>query len=103
MVAVLIIGATRGLGASLANAYASDAQNIVYGTTRSSSSPRGGSISQSVNWVTDIDLTNPDVGRALVNELGLLGVGNGMVEGCLKGFDVLVWSSLYHYGRLLRH
>jgi NAD(P)-dependent dehydrogenase (short-subunit alcohol dehydrogenase family) len=92
MVAVLIIGATRGLGAALANAYARDAQNIVYGTTRASSAPRGGSISEAVNWITDVDLMNPSVGRVLVNQLGLLGVGNGMVGAnrSVKGFDVVV-------------
>jgi NAD(P)-dependent dehydrogenase (short-subunit alcohol dehydrogenase family) len=92
MVAVLIIGATRGLGAALANAYASDVQNAVYGTTRSSSAPRGDSILPSVNWVTNVDLMDPNVGLALVDQLGLLGVGNGMVEGegSFKGFDVVV-------------
>jgi NAD(P)-dependent dehydrogenase (short-subunit alcohol dehydrogenase family) len=95
MVAILIIGATRGLGAGLANAYASDTRNVIYGTTRSSSAPRGDSISPSVNWVTDVDLMNPNVGRSLVNQLGLLGVGNGMVEGegSVKGFDVVVCMS----------
>src|SRR3712207_28179 len=42
MPVVLIVGATRGLGASLAKAYASEPTNQVLATARSSSPPEDG-------------------------------------------------------------
>jgi hypothetical protein len=39
MPTILIVGATRGLGAALANLYASSLSNTVFGTTRSASNP----------------------------------------------------------------
>lgn len=94
MVSVLIVGATRGLGASLANAYASDPSNVVFGTTRSAAGPTDDKISKKVNWIPHIDLMSPDVGGNLVNQLGTFGVGNRMVDGGVKGFDVVVCSTL---------
>lgn len=88
---ILVIGATRGLGASLANLYSSQPHTTVYGTTRSSSAPPSDEkLSKSIIWVPNIDLLNPDVGGMLVNQLGMLGIGGGMVEGGVKGFDVVV-------------
>jgi NAD(P)-dependent dehydrogenase (short-subunit alcohol dehydrogenase family) len=87
---ILIIGATRGLGASLANAYASEPSNTVYGTTRSSAAPSDDKISKAVNWVPNIDLVSPGVGKALVNQLGMLGVGGGMIEKGIHTFDIVV-------------
>lgn len=88
---ILIIGATRGLGASLAKAYAANSSNIVYGTTRSSSGPAF----ENVKWVPNIDAMSPSIGKNLVNQLGLLGVGGGMVEGGVKGFDVVIITAGY--------
>jgi NAD(P)-dependent dehydrogenase (short-subunit alcohol dehydrogenase family) len=90
MPSVLIIGATRGLGASLANTYASDPSNTVYGTTRSSTAPSDDKISKAVKWVPNIDLMSPAVGKTLVNQLGMLGVSGGMVETGIHGFDIVV-------------
>ena len=90
MPTILIIGATRGLGASLATTYASDSKNIVYGTTRSSSGPSEPKLSKDIKWVPHINLMSPSVGSSLVNQLGMLGLGGGMVEGGPKGFDVVV-------------
>ncbi len=87
---VLIIGATRGLGASLANTYASQPHTIVYGTTRSSSPPSSDKLSKEIIWVPNIDLMSPNCGKSLVNQLGMLGVGGGMTEGGLRRFDVVV-------------
>jgi len=62
---VLIVGATRGLGLSLAKLYATGKQHDVYGTTRSDSpGPLDG-----VKWLTGIDLMKPDVGDRLVQQL----------------------------------
>ncbi len=90
MVNVLIIGATRGLGAALANAYAKDSSNTVFGTTRSSAGPSDEKYHKAITWVPQIDLMSPGVGAALVNQLGMLGISGGMVEGGVKHVDVVV-------------
>jgi NAD(P)-dependent dehydrogenase (short-subunit alcohol dehydrogenase family) len=73
---ILIIGATRGLGASLANAYATHANTTVYGTTRSwEESPPG--LDEKIKWVTRIDLIEKDAGKKLVGGLKALGVEGG--------------------------
>ncbi|TVY57843.1 putative oxidoreductase [Lachnellula suecica] len=82
---ILIIGATRGLGASLANLYASTPSNKVYGTTRSAHAPKHHS--SAITWVPHIDLSREGVGEALVK--GLQGV---KVEG---GFEVVVITAGY--------
>jgi NAD(P)-dependent dehydrogenase (short-subunit alcohol dehydrogenase family) len=87
---VLIIGATRGLGASVANQYASQPDTTVFGTTRSPAGPKGGKLSEKIIWVPNIDVSEEGVGKNLVNQLGLLGGGGGMVEGGVVGFGVVV-------------
>jgi NAD(P)-dependent dehydrogenase (short-subunit alcohol dehydrogenase family) len=87
---ILIIGATRGLGASLANAYAAQPNTTVFGTTRQSAGPTNGKIDEKVLWIPNIDVSNSGVGARLVNQLGMLGGGGGMVEGGTKAFDVVV-------------
>ena len=88
---VLIIGATRGLGASLANNYASQTDTIVFGTTRSSTGPpKDGKLNEKIVWVPNIDVSDSAVGVRLVNQIGSLGGGGGMVEGGIKAFDVVV-------------
>ncbi|XP_044721589.1 short chain dehydrogenase domain-containing protein [Hirsutella rhossiliensis] len=68
MSSVLIVGATRGLGASLAKQYAARAGAAVYGTTRSQSVPPG--FPPQVKWLPGIDLMDAGVGEALVKQLG---------------------------------
>lgn len=67
MSSVLIVGATRGLGASLVKQYAKAAGNTVYGTTRSSQGPGG--FPEQVKWITGIDPTQPNVGEKLASSL----------------------------------
>lgn len=78
MVSVLIVGGTRGLGASLAKRYASQAGNTVYATARSSSAPDG--FPDNVQWLHGVDLTKPDVGDTLA---GQLSKGKGKGKGAL--------------------
>jgi NAD(P)-dependent dehydrogenase (short-subunit alcohol dehydrogenase family) len=85
---VLIIGATRGLGASLANAYADQKDTTVFGTTRSAAAPKG--LNERIAWIPHIDVSDSGVGARLVNQLGSLGGGGGMVEGGVKAFDIVV-------------
>ncbi|KAH8662099.1 oxidoreductase [Xylariales sp. PMI_506] len=67
MPSTLIIGATRGLGASLTKEYGARNHGSVYATARSASAPDG--FPENVKWLTKIDLMNPDVGNELVNQL----------------------------------
>lgn len=54
---ILIVGATRGLGASLTKQYASNSQNKVYCTTRSEQTPTSPK-AENILWVPNIDLTS---------------------------------------------
>lgn len=65
---VLVIGATRGLGAEITKAYANDTGSTVYGTTRSATAPTG--FPESVQWLPEVDLMQPTVGDHLVSLLG---------------------------------
>lgn len=69
MVSVLVVGATRGLGASLTKQYASKSSNIVFGTARSTSTPTDSP--KIVQWLHDVDLVNPNVGDKIVSQLQL--------------------------------
>lgn len=82
---ILIIGATRGLGVSLANAYATQPDTTVYGTTRSTSGPQG--LNEKIVWVTDIDVSEGDIGKKLLNQLGKLEADGG---GEVRRFDTVV-------------
>jgi NAD(P)-dependent dehydrogenase (short-subunit alcohol dehydrogenase family) len=79
---ILIIGATRGLGASLVNQYARQEGTIVYGTTRSAEPPKKG-LDERIVWVKSVDVSERDVGERLVSQLDSL-------VGGVKGFDVVV-------------
>lgn len=82
---VLIIGATRGLGAALVKQYASRGQSTkVYATTRKDSAPSSGS-PDDVQWLAGIDLMDSSVGDVLVAKL------KEKLDGKL---DVLVGSSI---------
>jgi short-subunit dehydrogenase len=67
MALILVVGATRGLGASLTKQYAEKGGNTVYGTTRSSEGPQDFPVD--VKWLPDIDLMQPNVGEKLANLL----------------------------------
>jgi hypothetical protein len=45
---------------------------------------------EKIVWVPHIDVSERDVGGKLVNQLGVLGGGGGMVEGGVKKLDVVV-------------
>ncbi|KAF5573298.1 3-oxoacyl-reductase [Fusarium pseudoanthophilum] len=67
MPVILIVGATRGLGASLTKKYAEKSENIVYGTTRSSEGPKDSP--SGVKWLSDIDLMQSNAGQKLASLL----------------------------------
>lgn len=62
---ILIVGATRGLGASLGAEYSKVSSNHVFGTSRSST-PGSNS---ALTWLTGVDISQPDVGQKLVSQL----------------------------------
>lgn len=66
MVRALIVGATRGLGASLAKRYASQASNQVFTTARSTV-PKD--FPESVKWLSKIDLLKSNVGDEVASQL----------------------------------
>ena len=66
---VLIVGATRGLGAHLVSRYASDASTTVYGTTRGSSLPSS-PVGKNITWLSSIDIADPKCGSTLASKLG---------------------------------
>lgn len=63
---VLIVGATRGLGASLARQYASRPDVTVYGTTRSNAAAKD--FPENVKWLTGVDLMDSAVADTLVSQ-----------------------------------
>ncbi|KAK1764071.1 NAD(P)-binding protein [Phialemonium atrogriseum] len=66
---ILIVGATRGLGASLAKQYAQQGQKTVYGTTRSSQGPESPDFPDSINWLSSVDLTSQQAGDTIASHL----------------------------------
>jgi NAD(P)-dependent dehydrogenase (short-subunit alcohol dehydrogenase family) len=67
MTLIVVVGATRGLGASIIKQYAGKGDNTVYGTTRSSEGPKD--FSADVKWLPDIDLMQQNVGEKLADLL----------------------------------
>jgi NAD(P)-dependent dehydrogenase (short-subunit alcohol dehydrogenase family) len=65
---ILVVGATRGLGAELVKQYAALPDYTVYATTRSNDAPHG--FPANIKWLTGIDLMKSDVGDTLVSTLG---------------------------------
>jgi len=60
---VLIVGATRGLGKSLLDQYASAKEGVVYGTARNTPPQKH---SNFVKWIGDVDLSTKDAGLNIV-------------------------------------
>ncbi|KAJ7247397.1 oxidoreductase [Mycena haematopus] len=67
MPTTLVVGATRGLGASLAAAYA-DSGHTVYGTARSSTPPSSPA-HPNITWIPSIDIASESGGTALASAL----------------------------------
>ncbi|ERS95105.1 hypothetical protein HMPREF1624_08596 [Sporothrix schenckii ATCC 58251] len=69
MSSVLIVGATRGLGASLVKKYAA-AGWTVYGTTRSAEGPKTGDFPAGVQWIPKVDLMDKSAGATISDFFG---------------------------------
>ncbi|KAL5116102.1 hypothetical protein ACEQ8H_005998 [Pleosporales sp. CAS-2024a] len=66
MSTVLVVGATRGLGASVVQQYAADTNNHVLATARSLEPPAS---SNNITYVPGIDISTPEAGSTLVKFL----------------------------------
>ncbi|ORY16408.1 hypothetical protein BCR34DRAFT_597695 [Clohesyomyces aquaticus] len=63
---ILIVGATRGLGASLAKVYASNADNHVYATARNTTAPAN---TKNLIYIPSIDIAFPEASGTILNFL----------------------------------
>ena len=63
---VLIVGATRGLGAELVEEYSKQPDTAVYGTSRSSVAGKHGGAN--VHWIGSIDIGTEDAGKQLASQ-----------------------------------
>ncbi|KZM28122.1 uncharacterized protein EKO05_0006788 [Ascochyta rabiei] len=66
MPVILVVGATRGLGASLVTLYASDPNNYVLATARTSNPPAN---SKNIVYVPGIDIASPEAGTRIIRFL----------------------------------
>ncbi|KKY22356.1 putative short chain dehydrogenase reductase family superfamily [Diplodia seriata] len=63
---ILVVGASRGLGASLLKQYSQRSPGpIVFGTARQVSAPTSGP--QGVTWLPNVDVSGPEAGNAIVD------------------------------------
>ncbi|EED15211.1 oxidoreductase, short chain dehydrogenase/reductase family superfamily [Talaromyces stipitatus ATCC 10500] len=73
MSTILIIGATRGLGASLTTYYASlPSTSTIYATTRSNKPPSNfpdHNNKTKIHWLLNVDISKPDVGHNLTAQI----------------------------------
>jgi NAD(P)-dependent dehydrogenase (short-subunit alcohol dehydrogenase family) len=83
MTNVLILGATRGLGASLRTLYSAKTATHVFATSRSSNPEP----SPGVTWLTGIDISQPDVGQKLVSQLPSKKLSTVIVSAGYFGFE----------------
>ena len=62
MPTILVVGATRGLGAELVKKYAANSENTVLATSRSKNSEPSG---KNIKWISGIDLAHEEAGSKL--------------------------------------
>lgn len=82
MSTVLVIGATRGLGASLVKRYAGDSMNFVFATSRSAEAPKS---TQNISYISSIDVASESAGTSLVSK----------IKPTKKSLDVLIITAGY--------
>ncbi|KAF3032186.1 hypothetical protein E8E11_001455 [Didymella keratinophila] len=83
MPAILIVGATRGLGASLVKLYASDSNNYVFATARTSDPSTN---SKNITYIPGVDISSPDAGSKVIRFLNTRGV---------SGLDTVIITAGY--------
>ena len=78
---ILIVGASRGLGASLSKLYAHD-KNHVFATSRSSSTADA---SEHISYISGIDVASKDAGPSIVTQ----------IESSGKALDIVIITAGY--------
>ncbi|KAF2033968.1 NAD(P)-binding protein [Setomelanomma holmii] len=66
MPTILVVGATRGLGASIVKTYAADPKNQVLATARTTNPPAN---SNNISYIPSIDISTPEASSTLVHDL----------------------------------
>ncbi|OAL05102.1 NAD(P)-binding protein [Phaeosphaeriaceae sp. SRC1lsM3a] len=66
MSTILVVGATRGLGASIVETYAANANNHVFATARSSNPPAN---TKNIAYIPNIDIATPEASSTLIHYL----------------------------------
>jgi len=61
-----VVGATRGLGASIVKSYAQDANNRVFATARSSNPPAN---TKNIAYIPSLDISTPEASSTLIHYL----------------------------------
>ncbi|KAF1347389.1 NAD(P)-binding protein [Lizonia empirigonia] len=83
MPVILVVGATRGLGASLVKLYASDPNNYVLATARTSNPPANG---KNIIYIPGVDIASPDAGSKVIRFLNTRGI---------SGLDTVIITAGY--------
>ncbi|KAF1844309.1 NAD(P)-binding protein [Cucurbitaria berberidis CBS 394.84] len=73
MPTVLVVGATRGLGASIVQTYATDPNNRVFATARTPNPPAN---TKNITYIPNIDLESADAGSSLLHFLGTASISH---------------------------
>lgn len=79
---ILIVGATRGLGASLTSQYASQSSTTVFATARSSKRPSSPS-GDNITWIPSVDIATESAGTVI----------NGGILPHAKSLDVIILTA----------
>ena len=84
MSSVLVVGASRGLGAALVDKYTEDRKNIVIGTTRSSEPPSRTSENRAL-FIRDLDVAEEGAGPKLASSC----------KGAVRKLDTVIITAGY--------
>lgn len=88
---VLIVGASRGLGAELAKQYASN--NTVFATSRSDKAPES---TKNLEYIPNIDVAEKDAGQKLASHIGKKTLGTVIISAgyfATESFDAPSWEN----------
>ena len=92
--AILIVGATRGLGAALTRQYRdANRDDLVLGTTRDTEPPPPDKGLDKADWLTAIDLMDPNVGVTLADQLASKLSAKGLNKAGARSLKTLVGKS----------
>ena len=88
---ILVVGASRGLGAELVKQYASN--NTVYATSRSDKTPEA---TKNIEYIPNIDVAQEDAGQKLVSHIGKTTLDTVIITAgyfATESFDSPSWEN----------